>query len=274
MELLTVAGQSSHNFWQYFHSTNICILSFCCIPVSNRKKTQEGVMILATEMQYRFADCGKQRCQTHHLASSWTAMTSCHSWLPYWLHGAQNIGRTIFPQFRQYIIIQINLHPEFLLYFCKRQEEDSGRDVMVLATGMQYRFTGAAFHKAFTPKKQLNALASWSREKRGWQRKLRVGKAYLWRSKQRITASSTSSPPSVVSAQVLLYQCLSTGCSLAEFQNNVALQAATAWSWAISRHLVCCPEACRYHTHIIIFHANWKKKRTWYSHYYSFHAEP
>jgi hypothetical protein len=92
------------------------------------------------------------------------------------------------------------------------------------------------------------AYSSWSREKRGWQRKLRVGKAYLWRSKQRITASSTSSPPSVVSAQVLLFQCLSTGCSLAEFLNNDVLQAATAWSWAISRRLVCCPEACRYHT--------------------------
>ncbi len=161
MELLTVAGQSSHNFGQYSHSTNICILSFCCIPVNNRKKTEEEVMMLATEMQYRFADRGKQRCQTHHLASSWTAMTSCHSWFPYWLHGAQNSGGTIFPQFRQPTIIQINLHPEFLLYSCKRQEEDSGRDVMVLATGTQYRFTGAAFHKAFTPKKQPNALASW-----------------------------------------------------------------------------------------------------------------
>lgn len=95
------------------------------------------------------------------LPSSWTAMTSCHSWFPYWLHGAQNSGGTIFPQFRQPTIIQINLHPEFLLYSCKRQEEDSGRDVMVLATRMQYRFTGAAFHKAFTPKKQPNALASW-----------------------------------------------------------------------------------------------------------------
>jgi hypothetical protein len=117
------------------------------------------------------------------------------------------------------------------------------------------------------------AYSAWSREKRGSQRKLRVGKAYLWRSKQRITASSTSSPP-IVSAQVLLFQCFSTGCSLAEFLNNDVLQAATAWSWAISRHVVCWPEACRYHTHIIIFHGNWKRKQTWNSHYYDFHAEP
>jgi len=223
MELLTVTGQSSHNFGQYSHSTNICILSFCCIPVSNRKKTQEEVMMLATEMQYRFADRGKQRCQTHHLASSWTAMTSCHSWLPYWLHGAQNSGGTIFPQFRQPIIIQINLHPEFLLYSCKRQEEDSGRDVMVLATWSNTDLLVLLFTRLLHPRSSWmpwhleEAYSSWSREKRGWKRKLRVGKAYLWRSKQRITASSTSSPPSVVSAQVLLFRCLSTGCSLAEF---------------------------------------------------------
>jgi len=46
------------------------------------------------------------------------------------------------------------------LYSWKQQEEDSGKDVMMLATRMQYKFEAADFPKAFTPKKQLNALAS------------------------------------------------------------------------------------------------------------------
>jgi hypothetical protein len=65
-----------------------------------------------------------QRCQTHHLHSTWIAMTSCHS---RGLHGAPDSSGTIFPQFQAIFRFYKHLHPEFLLHSCKQQEEDSGR---------------------------------------------------------------------------------------------------------------------------------------------------